>query len=179
MSDFEFTSVVVSILIAFAFSEVLASWGRIIKGWRQVKFSGLYLATSVLLLLALVSHWLGMSDYRALPVISPAVSLLVFSPSFVGALAAYILAPEFPESHEVDLSAHYFAVAPWVFSLLAMFAVLSWVSDQVILGQTVFPFWVQLGRVGLLLVPAFSKRAPIHAAALITTVLAPFIFVAF
>jgi hypothetical protein len=165
-------------LIAFAFSEVLASWGRIIKRWRQVKFSGLYLATSILLLLALFGHWLGMSDYRALPVITPAESLLVFSPSFVGALAAFILAPEFPESHEIDLTAHYFAVAPWVFSLFALFSLLSALSDQMVLGQTFFPFWVQLARIGVLLVPAFSKRAPIHAAALITTVAAPFIFVA-
>ena len=75
MSDFEFTSVVVSILIAFAFSEVLSTWGRIIKRRRQIKFSGLYLGTSVLLLLALLGHWLGMSGYRALPAISPAESL--------------------------------------------------------------------------------------------------------
>ena len=76
MSDFEFTSVVVSILIAFAFSEILASWGRIIKRWPLVKFSGLYFATSAILLLALAGHWLGMSGYRDLPAISPAESLL-------------------------------------------------------------------------------------------------------
>ncbi|MCP5055668.1 MAG: hypothetical protein GY937_02965 [bacterium] len=175
MSDFEFTSVVVSILIAFAFSEVLASWGRIIKRRPLVKLSGLYLATSGILLLALVGHWLGMSSYRALPAISPAESLLVFSPSFLGALVAFILAPEFPESGEVDLSAHYFAVAPWVFSLLAVFIVLTVASDEVVLGQAIFPFWGQLARAGVLLIPAFSKRASVHAAVLVVTVLAPFI----
>jgi hypothetical protein len=178
MSDFEFTSVVVAILIAFAFSEVLASWGRIIKRGALVKFSGLYFATSAILLVALAGHWLGMSAYRELSEISPAQSLLVFAPSFLAALVAFILAPEFPESGEVDIAAHYFAVAPWVFSLLAAFAVLAAVSDQIVLGRALFPFWAQLARAGVLLVPAFSKRASVHAAALIVTVLAPFLLVA-
>ena len=175
MSDFEFTSVVVSILIAFAFSELLASWGRIIKRRHQVKVSGLYVATSAILLLALAGHWLGLSGYRELPEISPAQSVLVFSPAFLGALVAFILAPEFPESGGIDLSAHYFAVAPWVFSLLATFALLAAVSDQVVLGRAIFPLWAQLARVGVLLVPVFSKRASIHVGVLAVTVVAPFV----
>ena len=178
MSDFEFTSVVVSILIAFAFSEVLASWGRIIKRRRLVKFSALYFATSAIFLLALAGHWLGLSGYRDLPGISPSESLLVFSPAFVGALVAFVLSPEFPESGGVDLSSHYFAVAPWVFSLLAAFALLAAVSDQVVLGHGIFPFWVQLARAGVLLVPVFSKRASVHAGVLGVTVVAPLVVTA-
>jgi hypothetical protein len=174
VSDFEFTSVIVSLLIAFAFSEVLASWGRIIKRRGSVKISWLYIATSCIVLLALTGHWLGMSGYRALPAISPAESLLVFSPSLVGALVAFILAPEFPDAREVDLSVHYFAVAPWVFTLLAVFVVLAGLSDRVILDQEIFPLWSYLARAVVLLVPAFSKQRSVHAGALILTVLAPF-----
>ena len=46
ISDFEFNSVVISILIAFALSEVLASWGSLIKRPPSTQ-SWLYIATSV------------------------------------------------------------------------------------------------------------------------------------
>jgi hypothetical protein len=175
MSDFEFTSVIVAILIAFAFSEILASWGDVIKRRRFVDFSWLYFATSIILLLALTGHWLGMSGYRALPHISPAESLLVFSPSFVGALIAFTLAPPSNESREIDLSAHYFTVAPWIFSLLALFMLLAGLSDRVVLGHDILPLWSYIARAAVLLVPAFSKRTYLHAAALALTVLAPLV----
>ncbi len=175
MSDFEFTSVVVSILIAFAFSEILASWGRLIKRRSQVKVSWLYLGTSAILLLALVGHWLGLSSYRALPAISSSESLLVFLPSFLAAFVAYLLAPEFTGSERLDLSEHYFTVAPWVFPLLAAFMVFAGLSDRVVLGQDILPFWSYLARAGVLLVPAFSSRVTLHAAALALTVLAPLV----
>lgn len=173
MSDFEFTSVVVSILIAFAFSEVLSSWGRIIKRRKAVDASGLYFGTSALLLLALVGHWLGLSEYRELPAISSLEALLIFAPSFLAAFVAFLLAPEFTGDDRLDLSAHYFAVAPWVFPLLAAFAVLAGLSDRVVLGKDIIPFWFYIARAAVLLVPAFTVRVSAHAAVLAISLLAP------
>lgn len=144
MSDFEFTSVVVAILIAFAFSEVLASWGRLIRRRARVTISWLYLGTSSLFLLALVGHWLGMSTYRALPAITAAESLLVFAPSFIAAL-------------------------------LAAFLLFAGLSDRVVLGEDVVPLWTYLARAAILLPPAFSRRASVHAGALVLTALAPIV----
>ena len=47
MSRFEFNTVLVSIVLAFAVSEILTGWGRLIRGRSRIASPGLYiLATS-------------------------------------------------------------------------------------------------------------------------------------
>ena len=69
-------------------------------------------------------------------------------------------------------------MAPWVFTLLAVFVVLAGLADRVILDHEIFPFWSYLARAAVLLVPAFSKRASVHAGALVVTILAPVLLLA-
>ena len=85
----------------------------------------IYLAASGWLFSSLILHWLGLSAYRDLEFERLSRSLLVFSPSILGAAAAFVLTPEFPEQGDVDVDKHYFAVAPWVFSLLAAYSILA------------------------------------------------------
>ena len=176
ISDFEFNSVVIAILIAFAFSEILSSWGRIIRRLPAVTMSWLYLATSALMLLGLVGHWLGLSEYRTIESFSPAQSLLVFAPSFVGALAAFVLAPELSEPGTIDLPRHYHAIARWVFPLFALFSLLAGMSDRLVLQKDILPFWLYVVRSAALLLPAFSSQVWLHAAVLVFSVVAPVAF---
>jgi len=175
ISDFEFNSVVISILIAFALSEVLASWGSLIKG-RPSTQSWLYIATSVLLVRLLVGHWLGLSAYRSIEHISPAQSLLIFSPSFIAALAAFILAPDRNGSEAIDLSAHYSTVSRWVFTLLAAFVLLAGLSDLLIPGEEPLPFLFYLLWAGALLIPAFVSGRRVHATVIAASFLGPPVF---
>jgi hypothetical protein len=131
------------------------------------------------LFLGLVAHWLGLSAYRSIESFSPAQSILIFSPSFIGALAAFVLTPELPASGVVDLPNHYRKVAPWVFPLLALFVRVSGLSDRLIFNtDIILPLWFYILRSAVLLIPAFLSRATAHVAVLAFTVLAPVIFVA-
>ena len=177
ISDFEFNSVVISILIAFALSEVLASWGSLIKRPPSAP-SWLYIATSILLVRLLVGHWLGLSAYRSIENISPGESLLIFSPSFLAALTAFILAPNRTESEPLDLSEHYFRVSRWVFTLLAAFTVLAGLSDLLIPESKPLPLWLYLLWAGILLIPAFVSVRRVHATVIAASFVVPPAFMA-
>ncbi len=126
----------------------------------------------------LVGHWLGLSSYRAIESFSIGRSLLVFSPSFVGALAAFILAPELPPDGRVDLSLHYRHIARWVFPLLALFMLLAGVSDRLVLGEDLFPPWLYGLRSGALIAPAFVEHPSVHVVALLLALASPLVYLA-
>lgn len=171
MSDFEFNSVVISILIAFALSEVLASWGSLIKHSPK-RGSWLYVVSSLLLVRLLVGHWLGLATYRALPTITPAESLLIFSPSFAAALASFILSPDRTE-RSLDLEAHYFAVSRWVYPLLASFALFAGLSDLLVPMEAPLPLSFYLCWAGALLIPGLTANRSAHWVVLAASFLAP------
>ncbi len=126
----------------------------------------------------LVGHWLGLSAYRSIEHISLDQSLLIFSPSFVAALAAFILAPDRKGSEAIDLSAHYFRVSRWVFSLLAAFTILAGLSDLLIPGREPLPLWFYFLWAGALLIPAFVIDRRVHATVLAASFLGPPVFAA-
>ncbi len=161
MSDFEFSSVVISILIAFALSELLASWGALVKRPPR-SVSWLYVVLSIGVALVLVGHWLGLSAYRSLESISSEQSLLIFAPPFVLALAAHILSPDRGHEEAVDLVAHYQSVSRWVYGLLSVFCVLARLSDLLIPGQEPLPTWFQPALAVLFAVPVFVSDLRVH-----------------
>ncbi len=161
MSDFEFSTVFTSILIAFALSELLASWGAMVKR-PPTRMSWLYVVLSVGVVVILVGHWLGLSAYRSLDSISSDQSLLIFAPPFVLALAAHILSPERGHDEGVDLVAHYQSVSRWVYALLAVFSVLARVSDLLIPGKEPLPTWFQPALALLFAVPVFVSDPRAH-----------------
>ena len=170
MSDFEFSSVFISILIAFALSELLASFGAMVKrpprtiSWR-------YFALSLGLVVTLVGHWLGLSGYRALESISNRESLLIFAPPFLLALAAHILSPERGQDEELDLRAHYDAVSRWVFGLLALFGVFARLADLLIPGQEPLQTWFQPAIAVMFAIAALWANPRVHWAVIIGAVL--------
>ncbi|MCP5040522.1 MAG: hypothetical protein GY944_05790 [bacterium] len=127
---------------------------------------------SGLVAISLIGHWLGLSAYRSLETISSEQSLLIFAPPFVLALACYILSPDRQEGEGVDLEAHYFSIARWVYGSLVLFNVFGRVSDLMIPGQEPFPAWFSPLLAVLFLVPVFVSNARAHWAVLGTVVLA-------
>jgi hypothetical protein len=87
--------------------------------------------------LSLIIHWLGVSAYRDLELERNYQSLLFFSPSILGAAAAYVLTPTVPAEGEIDLDKHYFSLAPWAFRLAAAYTAFAGLSDLLILGAMV------------------------------------------
>ncbi len=167
MSSFELNSVVISIVIALAIADILASCGRLVRRRDRIRRPGLYLALSALLFLWLILHWLGLTNYRDLEFERFGQSFLAFSPSLCGALATFVLTPDLTDGTEIDLRAHYFTVAPWVYPLVVGFSLLATISDIVLLGGA--SLVLILGNAffsALLLWLASSSRVAVHRAVL-------------
>jgi hypothetical protein len=124
----------------------------------------------------LVGHWLGLSAYRSLEEISAGESLLIFSPAFMAALAAFILSPAQKEGSSLDLSAHYFKVSPWVYSLMAAFTFLAGFSDLLIPGREPLPLWFYVLWAAVLMIPAFNKDRRVHGVVIGASLVIPVIF---
>ncbi len=166
ISDFEFNSVIISILIAFALSEILSSWSRLIKNRERVAAPWLYVAVSGWLFFSLILHWLGLSAYRELDFGVLLQSLLVFSPSIVGAAAVFVLTPELPAEGKIEIDEHYFATAPFAFPLIAAYLVLGGMSDLLVPGEEPTPLFVALAFGGLLFSLGLVRQRAIHRAVL-------------
>jgi hypothetical protein len=162
ISDFEFNSVIISILIAFALSEILSSWSRLIKNRERVATPWLYVAVSGWLFSSLILHWLGLSAYRGLDFGRTLQSLLVFSPSIVGAAAAFVLTPELPAEGNIEIDKHYFSIAPFAFPLIAAYLVLSGLSDLLVPGEEPTPLFVPLAFGALLFSLGLTRRRAMH-----------------
>ena len=71
-------------------------------------------------------------------------------------------------SGDIEIDAHYFLVAPWVFPLAAAFEVFSGLSDLLVPGEEPAPLVFFLGQGALLLFLGFTRRRAIHRASLAT-----------
>jgi hypothetical protein len=131
-----------------------------------VRAPGLYLAATGWLFSFLVLHWLGLWAYRELDFERILYSFIVFAPSVVGALAAYVFTPSFRGEGAIDVEAHYFSVAPWAFALAALLVVLAGLTDLLVPGGEPAPLYVFLAGGGLLFWLSRSRSRRVHQVAL-------------
>jgi hypothetical protein len=110
MTRFEFASVLVSIVLAFALSEILAAWGREIKYPHQLSVSGPYTLVSIWLGLSIIMHWFGLWSYREVHFDRAFNSFVVLCPALAIALVSDVLSPELEGSNRDQLDQHYFRV---------------------------------------------------------------------
>ena len=167
MSDFELNTVIVSILIAFALTGILSSWGRLVEARGRILRPSLSAAASGWIFLSLIAHWLDVSAYRDLEFDRNYESLLFFLPSIFGAAAAFVLTPTVPDEGEFDLGRHYFSVAPWAFRLAAAYVALAGIADLLVPGEASTPPPVVLALTSILLLLSFTERPRLHAVALV------------
>lgn len=157
---------IISILIAFALSEILSSWGRLVESRHRVLRPSLYLGASCWLFLSLLIHWFNVSAYRGLEFERNYESLLFFLPSIFAAGTAFILTPTLPSEGEIDLEEHYFSVSPWAFRSAAAYTALAGLSHLILLEQRATPPLVSLTMTSVLVLVSFSVRPRLHQAAL-------------
>lgn len=117
-----------------------------------------------------LDHWSGLWAYHDSNMAGIAGLHAIVAPPLVFVLATSLYSSHSQEDESLDLRNHYFEVSPKVFSLLAVFVLLSLIADWVILDDVlsgpralvaysmmVFP----------LLALAFTKRAAIHGLVLL------------
>ncbi|MGI9432324.1 MAG: hypothetical protein ACR2PQ_08930, partial [Myxococcota bacterium] len=94
MSRFEFNSVLVSIMLAFAAAELVTAWGRVLRRPEVFGFSLRFFLLSSWLLVSLVLHWFGLWGYREVPFDTPFQSLVILLPALMLALVTKVLTPD-------------------------------------------------------------------------------------
>jgi hypothetical protein len=132
MSEFEFISVLVSIVVAFGMAELIIGWGRLIRARANISKPFFFIGWSVWLLLLMVFHYLGIWEYQAVDFHSVGQLVLLLSPPIVLVLLTFVLTPEARGARDLDLEAHYFDVRYWFFALVGVFLSLSLVADMLL-----------------------------------------------
>ncbi len=165
MTRFEFNTVLVSIVLAFAISEILTAWGRLIRHRGRVRSVSLFVLASSWVLLAIVAHWFGFWAYREAPFDYLAQTFLALLPSLVIALVCFIWVPDIPAQGDFDVESHYFESARWTLPLIAVFLLLGVVADYLVPGVESWGTALKIiPLAGMLLGSAFSRNRAVHLA---------------
>jgi hypothetical protein len=167
MTQFEFGSVLISIVLAFAMSEIITAWGRVIRHRSQLSISWPYALVSVWLGLTIILHWAGLWPYREGNFDRTLDLFILLAPALVVALACHVLNPELEGSHPAQLEEHYFRVSRWALPLCGSHMLLATTADSVVLGVTYgVPTIVFVVIAAVFVTLAFTKRWSLHVGVL-------------
>jgi hypothetical protein len=135
MDAFSFLSVLLSIILGLAITQVLKGFRGILLGRRRVRMYWPVPAWAFLLLLMFVQSWWAMFDLREVAVWTfPAFSIVLLQTILSYMLAALVF-PDFVGNETVDLRAHYFEHARWFFGLTVGVLLASLSKDLVLSGH--------------------------------------------
>ena len=132
MSEFEFISVFVSIVLAFAMAELLMGWGRLIRAHDDVEHPVFFLGWSVWLLLLTCFYYLGLWEYQSVDFEIVGQLVLLLLPPIVLVLLVFVLAPERSRGQTVNLEERYFSVRHWLFSLAILYIIFGLFADMML-----------------------------------------------
>jgi hypothetical protein len=171
LSSFEFILVLSAIVAGFAISEILYSWGRLIRARVNPRQAALYFGASLVLLGYIVRYvwdlWVfHQAEWHFI------AFLLAFAPILVLSLAAYVISV--PRDPVPDVLGHYLSEARAFYLLLAAFMVLwtahhasdSWQGITAALGSADRVLPLLLGRAlmaGILLLLAHTSNLILHS----------------
>lgn len=150
MTQFEYITVLQSIVVAFALSEVLSTWGGLVRNRRRVRMDRVYVGWSVLVFLALIQLWWGTWQYREVEFTSFFSLLLLLAAPLTLAFAVFIFQPDPSGDAPVDLRALYETSRRWFFPLLALVLIELCAVDWVVAGQPVVHVENLLRLIGVL-----------------------------
>ena len=167
MSKFEYIAAALSIVMAFALSEILSGMGRLIRDRQRVRFYWVHVSWMAFAVLWMIQFWWGTWDLRTADFDSFFKLLLILTPFLTYVILAFLLVPTVPAQGELDLQDYYFRNQVWIF-MLAGLILIEMTAVRKILGQESL---LGLGTtirtlgVGLATWLAFSKTPRVHAAA--------------
>lgn len=147
MAKFEFTITIISIVIAFALTELMAGWGRIIRHSPRPRIDWIFAGWSAGILLTAILHWAGLWLYAEHEFESLHDLFALSAPPLLLVAIAFLLAPSPSAGAVLDLRTYFRDVSRPMLLLLAAFVLLSVVADVVVGNASVLdPF--ELGALG-------------------------------
>ncbi len=169
MTQFEFITVFVSILLALGVSDVLNSWGDQIRLRDKVTHYWLHTVWGILYLLMTIQAWWGMWRLRHKTDWTFLDNLIQLFPYMLLALIAYVLTPRLTDG-QTDIREYYYKNAPWVFGLGAVFLFGLMINTRNALDTPLFDVSNLIRAVAILLLIALAtwRNEMFHKVAVIT-----------
>lgn len=170
MTQFEYLSVLVSILVGLGLSHLLASTAQLIRLRRRVRIYAPTLALMGTLFLAQVQIWWAAFERReqaSWQFFSFVLYLLI---PVVAALLSYLVIPDLDNVDEIDLRESHRQNRPWLYGLFAMLPGVSLAEEfglAYMAGESPrfdLDAWFRLGFLALSVVAAFTRRESAQAA---------------
>ncbi len=174
MDAFSYLSVLLSIILGLAITQILQGIGRVIQARDRIVFFWPPLVWAALLVLLSVQSWWALFGLRTREHWSFFPFLVVVLQTINLYLTTALILPEIGPGEQVDLRVAYFKQARWFFSLSIVAVVISLAKDLVLNGSFPTPAntCIQLVFVGIAVSAIVIKREWYHKfIALLTTAL--------
>ncbi|MFH1764919.1 MAG: hypothetical protein ABIF09_12085 [Gemmatimonadota bacterium] len=136
MSEFEYLSVISSMVLALAISEILSGWGALIRFRRHVTVYWVHTMATLLTLIMMIQWWWSNWEYRSIPV-NLFEFFVTLSPAFTMTLLAQVLTPSLSDGKAFDGREYYYGNRKWMYFLAALTIVAFGISDFVIVNSPV------------------------------------------
>ena len=135
MDAFSYLSVLLSIILGLAITQLLQGIGRIIQHRARVDMFWPSIAWAGLLILVSVQTWWALFGLRERQHWSFFPFLVVVLQTINLYLVTALVLPEIAPGERVDLRQHYFVQARWFFSLTIVAVLISFAKDLVLEGS--------------------------------------------
>jgi hypothetical protein len=135
MDAFSYLSVLLSIIVGLAITQILTGFRGIVLWREHVRMywpAPLWAGT---LLLINVQSWWAMFSLREIAAWTFAGFAIVLAQTIVQYLLAAIVLPDFSADRETDLRAHYWAHTRWFFGLFVLLLLASLTKNPVVYGH--------------------------------------------
>ena len=164
MDAFSHLSVLISIILGLAITQLLQGFRGIVLARARVRLDWVPIAWSFIILLVCVQSWWAMFGLRQVR----SWSFVSFSAVLLQVLAIYMQAafvlPDFGGDAAIDLHAHYYDHVRWIFGAFVLTLVASLLKDVVLSGHLPEPLNVgfHLTMIALSVVAVLVRREWYH-----------------
>ena len=168
MTQFEFLTVFISIVLAFGVSDILSSWGEQIRLRKQIRIYWLHVAWSALLLTLMIQVWWSLWILRDRTAWTFIEYLILIIPFLTVSLIAYLMTPSL-RGDDRDIRSHYWNNSRWMFSLAAVHMFAGMTFSFVVFGDELLELRnaIRVGGFFLLVSLAVWENEKFHAVAAI------------
>ncbi|GAA0530765.1 magnesium-transporting ATPase (P-type) [Rhizomicrobium palustre] len=137
MDTFNFLSVLFSVIVGLALTDVLQGFRKLIHARQRVIIFWPMLIWGAVMILILVQTWWGMFAMRNFAHWTFAMYGAVIGQITLMYLAAGVTMPEVPEEGPAHMEAAYFANKDWFFGLLAATVLATFLKDFILVGHVI------------------------------------------
>ena len=163
MTQFEFLTVFISIVLAFGASDIISSWGEQIRLRKQVRVYWLHVAWSALLAVLMIQVWWSLWVLRERTEWTFIEYLLMIVPFLTLSLIAYLMTPSLKDD-DTDIRQHYWDNSRWMFSLAAVYMFFAMIFSFAIVGDELLELrnTIRVGALALMAALAVWKNEKFH-----------------